>query len=895
MIRARVIGDAGLLRHEHPYTFVLGGAGAVTLFESHCLLRRRDDVLIAMPGEVRQTGFRESPRVSLPGTASTGIVVDHPRLSGARIEEPLFDVAGRGVSFPVDADGHALFPGDRLSGLRVTLPDGSIEAMGVVRSLASRRSGNRLSCGVELVDFAGREDRHRWHRFVFRHTHPDLRDSHGRAATAWNVLEASKYIDLWTPPQHRERIRHQFLRSWDAPANEVGHKMVLHKDRTPVGVSAGSVAYPGTWILHHLGIAPGGEGRDAHQAMQHASELIAGLLYRLRDMADLEHFVIYAERGKRWNDRLYGDFAARYADEDKLLCTPSRVYRRLADTALPAATSEELEIEVQLSTPALLAKLASHLRQVLPAAELRAYALDEERIDLTSFSSECARHGYERTREVFFAFEKAEPVAAMLVETGSEGVNVFGLLNACRMFWLGPPPANAAAIRLRLLRDAVTYYRAAGKKSFLAFQDEHETAHENPHDIRLRANLTGAAPAGSPGRHPRVGWVPQGAAVFGPRRPAPGLRRCARPLPLIRGASGFAVIGKPGHATMVNESDQRVQVGGHDPAALPMDGEGLSKPEYLDIRTRLNFRASALPTLAIVAFDAVLVYFWARLVQQDSIGAFVVSQVMLAVLFFNAFSLLHECGHGNVAPWPAVNALLGHVASLLCFIPYFPWKYIHQQHHAWTGNLDKDPVLKSLRRFRDRGVPLLVRICWLLWIPMAALLQHVVYLSYPWQMARRGELTRGRLVRSLTSLLWLPVGYLLLWLMAPALVAPRNFILGFALFLVLEELVNVPHHLDMPVFDVKLPLWQQHRATRSCYYPRGVSELLVLNFNFHTEHHLFPTLPWYRLRGARDLVRVALASRYHECRGIEFNVHNRTRDFDAIVERYRTNRGAKAS
>ena len=335
-------------------------------------------------------------------------------------------------------------------------------------------------CGVELVDFAGREDRHRWHRFVFRHTHPDLRDSHGRAATAWNVLEASKYIDLWSPPLHRERIRHQFLRSWDAPANEVGHKMMLHKDRTAVGVAAGSVAYPGTWILHHLGIAPGGEGRDAQQAMQHASELITGLLYRLRDMADLEHFVIYAERGKRWNDRLYGDFAARYADEDKLLCTPSRVYRRLTDTALPAAISDELEIEVQLSTPALLAKLARHLRQVLPAAELRAYALDEQRIDLASFSSECARHGYERTREVFFAFEKAEPVAAMLVETGSEGVNVFGLLNACRMFWLGPPPANAAAIRLRLLRDAVTYYRAAGKKSFLVFQDEHESAYPIP-------------------------------------------------------------------------------------------------------------------------------------------------------------------------------------------------------------------------------------------------------------------------------------------------------------------------------------------------------------------------------------------------------------------------------
>jgi fatty acid desaturase len=92
----------------------------------------------------------------------------------------------------------------------------------------------------------------------------------------------------------------------------------------------------------------------------------------------------------------------------------------------------------------------------------------------------------------------------------------------------------------------------------------------------------------------------------------------------------------------------------------------------------------------------------------------------------------------------------------------------------------------------------------------------------------------------------------------------------------------------MSTFDSKLPIWHQYRATRSCYYPRGVSELFVLNFNFHIEHHLFPALPWYRLRRARELVRSALGERYQEAIGIAWNIEHRTRDLQSIVDRYAT-------
>lgn len=315
---------------------------------------------------------------------------------------------------------------------------------------------------------------------------------------------------------------------------------------------------------------------------------------------------------------------------------------------------------------------------------------------------------------------------------------------------------------------------------------------------------------------------------------------------------------------------------------------GTARDVYLAIREELDLTPSIGPTLAIVALDLSLLAAVVVLLRRGDWPSFIASQFLLAVIFFNSFSILHECGHGNISRFRLVNALVGHYASTFCFIPYYPWKYIHQQHHAWAGNLDRDPTLRSIRRFKERGVPRMVRACWRTWIPLGAFLQHLIFVTYPYQMWRSGQMTRSRLLASCASVAWLLASFLALWRLAPDVVRPSNFVLALAVFFVAEELVNVPHHVGMPTFAEKLPVWAQHQTTRSCYYPRGLSEVLVLNFNFHIEHHMFPSLPWHRLRRARGLVRPALGVEYQETFGISWNLENRRRDIDAIVGRVRT-------
>ena len=296
-------------------------------------------------------------------------------------------------------------------------------------------------------------------------------------------------------------------------------------------------------------------------------------------------------------------------------------------------------------------------------------------------------------------------------------------------------------------------------------------------------------------------------------------------------------------------------------------------------------RPVLMPTLGVLLLDLLMIAGAVGLLRSRTAAGFVCAQLMLAIVFFNSFSILHECGHGSASAHGWLNTLIGHCCSTFCFIPYFPWKYIHREHHAWTGNLERDPVLKSLRSWRLHGVPRLVRWSWRSWLPLGALLQHVVYATYPHVMWREGKATKRTSLRNAFSLVWIPAAWTLLHASAPDVVRVVNLAPAFGLFLVGEELVNLPHHVDMSTYDSKLPIWHQYRATRSCYYPRGVSELLVLNFNFHIEHHLFPALPWFRLRRARELVRASLGSDYQEAVGIAWNIANRKRDLQSIVGR----------
>ena len=196
--------------------------------------------------------------------------------------------------------------------------------------------------------------------------------------------------------------------------------------------------------------------------------------------------------------------------------------------------------------------------------------------------------------------------------------------------------------------------------------------------------------------------------------------------------------------------------------------------------------------------------------------------------------------------------------------------------------------MANLKKMRERGrVSPLVRFAWRSWVPLAGLLQHFVFWLYPIALKKSGKMNQNNLSQSLISIGLLAITYTALFHFFPNTINFHNLWLSFVLYLIMTELVNLPHHVMMPTFKTtesrnRLSAWEQHITTRSCHYPFGLA-FLTLNFNYHIEHHYFPSLPWYRLPALRRLIKPHLGHDYTEVVGIGWNLQNRTRSASDIV------------
>ena len=139
----------------------------------------------------------------------------------------------------------------------------------------------------------------------------------------------------------------------------------------------------------------------------------------------------------------------------------------------------------------------------------------------------------------------------------------------------------------------------------------------------------------------------------------------------------------------------------------------MDKVSYLAIKNQLSFERKFLMTAIVLIVDLAVAIYALKFAESGNIALFILSQIMLAFFYFHNFALIHEAGHGNVHKKEWVNSAVGFYTSPFCFLPYFPWKHIHNEHHIHTGNLDKDPTMAALKIIKKRGnVPLLARFAW---------------------------------------------------------------------------------------------------------------------------------------------------------------------------------------
>lgn len=288
----------------------------------------------------------------------------------------------------------------------------------------------------------------------------------------------------------------------------------------------------------------------------------------------------------------------------------------------------------------------------------------------------------------------------------------------------------------------------------------------------------------------------------------------------------------------------------------------------------MNYRPSFLQLMIHLCLDGLLFAAIFFLLKDSSWTAWTICQVLVPILMFRGFALMHDAVHGSLSDLVFLNNGIGVLAGAVCFLPFAAWRKIHLQHHLWAGNIDQDPTMKivkdvSLDPTKKRST---LDFAWRSWIPLLGFMQHVVF----WTSA----LAKIRETRNMREIFWMAASYVVpitVYIFSATLLV--KLIPALLIYLCMVEVINFPHHLELPQFKDKkrLPVAQQNEISRSCHYPLWFSYFCLNNFNLHTEHHLFPSLPWYRLHKIRPQVKEALGLTYNESHRSSWILKNRKR------------------
>lgn len=216
------------------------------------------------------------------------------------------------------------------------------------------------------------------------------------------------------------------------------------------------------------------------------------------------------------------------------------------------------------------------------------------------------------------------------------------------------------------------------------------------------------------------------------------------------------------------------------------------------------------------------------------------------VLLVFLFTLEHEATHKTPFASERLNEAVGHLCGFILLLPFKWFRYFHLAHHRYTNLAGKDPELASEK---PSGIK--------------AWVWHVAGLPY-WiaEMRLIIELARGRaaaeylpasaLPRIVAEARWMLAGYALI--LASLLISPLLFwvwLLPVLLGQPALRLYLLAEHGDCPQV---VNMFENTRTT----FTTALMRFLAWNMPYHTEHHVYPAVPFHQLPALHQLMQAEL-------------------------------------
>jgi len=267
-------------------------------------------------------------------------------------------------------------------------------------------------------------------------------------------------------------------------------------------------------------------------------------------------------------------------------------------------------------------------------------------------------------------------------------------------------------------------------------------------------------------------------------------------------------------------------------------------------QAKLAMGGTAWPTIGLALAIAVFYGLNFAAVASGQLG-YVAGFFVSGILVYASYTILHETVHSNVSGFgqPArwYNEVLGYGSGFIMAIPLTIHRINHLAHHRTTNDPETDPDMVMAIEGRPGPISLFV-------VSIRSIVkQYTFFLGPAWPTTTKRDRILAAVeiavsvgVRSALALAGYPMEVLVLTVLANVL---GNFII-VALFAVAVHHPNTERGRYVDTSTIILPAWVNGPVT-----------WLWLWQNYHSVHHLFPRIPFYRYREVFERIETIMTAR----------------------------------
>jgi hypothetical protein len=452
-------------------------------FETRLKLLENGRVEIEIPVTLARLLRRETYRVRNGANQKTlTIRMVSETLGAPGGELRVYDYSEHGVSV-IDPSGWACAPiGTPIETIVITTGDGkTIHGRGQIRGFRWVKEENACSVGVSF-ETSSDNDRTEWHNAILEARYPALsftysNDDHRQI---WALFERSDYLHLKGPEAYTHVID-LTRKAWHrlaAAGTQWSKRAIIRGGERILGHIQMDRIYPETWCIHHLAIDPA------------LSKLVAKELYGVTTdilLAEGGQYVLsFTEASKPWNQRAYYDFVRDYRFPDHNELKAFQIYE--ADLS----NSDDLKVlhavTVAEANKYDLQRISRYCELYLSNLERNACALTSNDLCLATFQAQLRDRGLERGRAIIAANTGTQFRGFARVETGTEGVNIVGILDILYVHVVHDPFGHASEIYETLVKHGLDKFRSLGKKKVLVALDDDRIDYYSQRGLKFVCN-----------------------------------------------------------------------------------------------------------------------------------------------------------------------------------------------------------------------------------------------------------------------------------------------------------------------------------------------------------------------------------------------------------------------